>query len=222
MTREKSKQDNVEQEDMENMECCCDDTRSCDGGVDDEGCCCAADESPSAGDKKHTEIQTLQKELDALKDLSQRRQADFENYKKRNQKQQEEFRKFAIRDFALDIIMINDDLLRAIEASSSVQENESMKDAHDSFLKGVSLISKRIVETLENYGVVEIEAENKEFDPSVHEAVEINTSDEVVEDMVTKVYQRGFRIDEIVVRSARVCVTKPGKKRDGPAEAAAE
>ena len=57
-----------------------------------------------------------------------------------------------------------------------------------------------------------MEAEGKKFDPNFHEAVEIEMSDDVDFDTVTKVYQKGFRIDDLVVRSARVKVAKPRKE----------
>ena len=144
-----------------------------------------------------------------LKDTILRRQADFENYKKRHHKIQKEQKKLAVKDLALDIIHINDDLLRAIEASSNIQADQSFEDAHKSFVDGVSMISNRIEEALKKYDVVEIDALNKEFDPNYFEAVEIEMAENVVKDTVTKVYQKGFRIDDIVVRSSKVKVSKP-------------
>jgi molecular chaperone GrpE len=162
--------------------------------------------------------QKLREEMNALKDTMLRRQADFENYKKRIAKQQGEVRKMAFRDIARDIIQINDDLLRAIEASESMPDKSS-GESHASFVKGVSMISQRIEEALKKYGVVEIDAMNQEFDPNLHEAVEIEMSDGVEFDMVTKVYQKGFRIDDLVVRSAKVKVTKQNRPPAEPAPA---
>ncbi len=147
-----------------------------------------------------------------------RRQAVFENYKKRMARQQGESRKMAIKDFSNDIMEINDDLLRAIDASESMSRDASSEEAHKSFVEGVSMISRRIEEAMKKYGVVEIEALNQEFDPNFHEAVEIDMSDGVAVDTVTKVYQKGFRIDDMVVRSSKVRVTKPMKAAP-PAEA---
>jgi molecular chaperone GrpE len=163
--------------------------------------------------EKDDEIMELNKEIESIKELIQRRQADFENFKKRNLKLLEENKKFAIRDFALDIININDDLLRAIEASRDIPEGESLDKAHDSFVEGVSMISGRIESTLNKFGITEIDSLNLEFNPNLHEAVEIETGDDVEVDTVTKVHQKGFRIDDLVVRSAKVKVTKPS----GPA-----
>jgi len=163
----------------------------------------------------------LRGEMDVLKDTMMRRQADFENYKKRMAKQQGEYRKMVIRDFAQDIIQINDDLLRAIEASRGMAGEDVTEDAHRSFVDGVSMISDRIESTMGKYGVTEIDALDQEFDPNFHEAVEIETTGDASVDTVSKVYQKGFRIDDLVVRSAKVRVTK-AKKADAPAGPAPE
>ena len=156
----------------------------------------------------------LKEEIASIKDAMLRRQADFENYKKRLFKQQGETRTMAIRDLAHDVILINDDLLRAIEASETITKNGSIEESHKSFLEGVMMISNRIEETLKKYNVVEIDSLNQEFDPNYHEAVEIEQHGDEERDMVTKVYHKGFRIDDLVVRSAKVKVTKPKREPD--------
>ncbi|MBN2079456.1 MAG: nucleotide exchange factor GrpE [Spirochaetes bacterium] len=162
----------------------------------------------------------LKEELDSLRDVMLRRQADFENYKKRVVRQHADARVMTIRDFAGDIIAINDDLIRAVEASESIGGEISAEDAHRSFVEGVSMISKRIEEAMGRYGVTEIEALNRPFDPNFHEAVEIEMSDDVDCDTVARVYLKGFRIDDLVVRSARVKVAKP-KKGNAPSDGSA-
>jgi molecular chaperone GrpE len=165
------------------------------------------------------EITKLNKEVETLKDLLQRRQADFENFRKRTAKLQEDYRKLAIKDFACDIINVNDDINRAIEASDSLstQENPASSDSSskDSFIEGIKLVSKRIEETLNKYGIEEIESENKPFNPNFHEALEIADSTDQNEDTVTKVYQKGFKLDEYVLRTAKVRVSKPAPKNNG-------
>jgi molecular chaperone GrpE len=163
------------------------------------------------------EIIRLNKEVDTLKDLLQRRQADFENFRKRTAKLQEDYRKLAIKDFAFDIINVNDDISRAIEASDNLAEKEST-DAKDSFIEGIKLVSKRIEEILSKYGIEEIEAENKPFNPNFHEALEIENSENHTEETVTKVYQKGFKLDEHLVRSAKVRVSKPALKKTESAD----
>jgi molecular chaperone GrpE len=154
------------------------------------------------------EIIKLNKEIETLKDVLQRRQADFENYKKRNTKLQEEFKKLAVKDLAFDIINVNDDLIRAMEASENMS-NKNDQETKASFIEGVQLISKRIEEILKKYGIEEIEAENMPFDPAYHEALEIENSNQHEEDTVTKVYQKGFKLENYIIRSSKVRVSKP-------------
>ncbi|HOO71105.1 MAG TPA: nucleotide exchange factor GrpE [Spirochaetota bacterium] len=156
--------------------------------------------------EKENEIIRLKNEVDSFKDILQRRQADFENYKKRTLKYQEEQKKYGIKDFALDIILINDDLIRAIEAASQIDGVH--EETSRSFVDGVNMISRRIEESLEKYGVVEIDSLNQPFNPNYHEAVEIEMNGDYPVDTVTKIYQKGFRIDELVVRSTKVKVAK--------------
>jgi molecular chaperone GrpE len=157
------------------------------------------------------EIIRLNNELDTLKDLLLRRQADFENYKKRSIKMQEEFKKLAIKDFAFDIINVNDDIIRAVEASENISAKNNA-ETKASFIEGIKLISKRIEEILNKYGIEEIESENMPFNPAYHEALEIENSEHHEEDTVTKVYQKGFKLENHIIRSAKVRVSKAGEK----------
>jgi len=158
------------------------------------------------------QLKKLTSENESLKDLMQRRQADFENYKKRMLKQFEDNRKYALKDIAEDIILVNDDLLRAIDAASAVTEEAINAETYSSMLKGIEMISKKIEEALSKHGIVEIEAQNCAFDPNVHEAYEIETSDDIELDMVSKVHQKGFKIDDVIIRTSKVKVAKPSKK----------
>jgi molecular chaperone GrpE len=170
---------------------------------------------------KEEELAKKNEEVNGLKDLMVRRQADFDNYKKRMVKSEDESRKYAIKDIAVDIIQINDDILRTIDAAACVNP-EQLAASHSAFIDGVSMISRRMEEMLKKYGVKEIDSLNKEFDPCMNEAVEITESGDVERDTITKVYQKGFTLDEYVVRSARVRVTRPARNRQGPEQASAQ
>lgn len=172
--------------------------------------------------KLQEELNKKNEELTALKDLLMRRQADFENYKKRIIRMQEDDRKLAIKDIACDVITINDDLIRAIEAASNVQSVDNVFEAHTSFVEGVKIISRQIEDMLKRYGVEEIESINQPFDPEYNEAIEIDESPDVEKDTITKVYQKGFKLDKYVIRAARVKVTRPAKKPDTTSEKAEE
>ncbi len=180
----------------------------------DNSCSCEESEKMEKEiSAQDTEIIRLNKEVETMKDLLQRRQADFENFRKRTVKMQEDYKKLAIKDFALDILNINDDLTRAIEASAVISE-ENSSNASSSLIEGVKMTSKRLIETLGKYGIEEIDSDNKPFNPNYHEAVEIATDPEISSDTVTKVYQKGFKLDEYVVRTAKVKVTKPAPKQE--------
>ena len=177
---------------------------------------CSCEESEKMGKEissQETEIIRLNKEIDTMKDLLQRRQADFENFRKRTVKMQEDYKKLAIKDFALDVLNINDDLLRAIEASAVISE-ENSSDASSSLIEGVKMTSKRLIDVLGKYGIEEIESENQPFDPNYHEAVEIAADPEISADTVTKVYQKGFKLEEYIVRTAKVKVSKPAPRQE--------
>ncbi|MBN1499576.1 MAG: nucleotide exchange factor GrpE [Spirochaetes bacterium] len=155
------------------------------------------------------ELEKREKEIAEIKDLMIRRQADFENFKKRMLKNAEQDKKLSIKDIAVDIIEINDNLLRASDAAETIKEGVSIEEAHKLYVEGVRMISRSIETMLEKYGIEEIESENVAFDPNIHEAIEITTADEVNDDTVTHVYQKGFKFEEFVIRCAKVRVTKP-------------
>ena len=157
------------------------------------------------------EFKKLASENESLKDLMQRRQADFENYKKRMLKQFEDNRKYTLKDIAEDIISVNDGLLRAIDAASVVTEESINAETYTSMLQGIKMVSKEIEGVLSKHGIVEIEAQDCAFDPNVHEAYEIETSDDVEQEMVSKVHQKGFKIDDVIIRTSKVKVAKPSK-----------
>lgn len=154
------------------------------------------------------EIERKNKEIQSLTETMKRRQADFENYKKRMIKSQEDFRKLANKDFALDVIQINDDLLRALEAACVIKEGQTVKETCAAFSEGFMMISRRIEDVLKKYGIEEINSLGNEFDPNFNEAVEIEESGDVEKDTVTRIHQKGFRLEDYVVRCAKVKVTK--------------
>ncbi len=158
-----------------------------------------------------TELEKKIKEIETLTDTMKRRQADFENYKKRMIKTQDEQKKFAIKDFALEIINVYDDVLRAFNAACNINKEKSVDEICNTFSEGYMLLSKRIEEALHKYGIDEIDSLNREFDPTCNEAVETDESEDVKNDTITKVHQKGFRLDDMVIRPARVKVTKSRK-----------
>lgn len=177
----------------------------------DSGKNTSEDKGSAEINKLKEELEKKTKEIETLTDTMKRRQADFENYKKRMIKTQEEQKKFAIKDFALDIITVNDDLLRAFEASCSIDKGKSVEEICNTFSDGFTMISKKVEEVLKKYGIDEINSLNQAFDPSCNEAIEMEDSENISCDTITKVHQKGYRMDEFVLRTAKVKVSKPKK-----------
>ena len=165
--------------------------------------------------EKAEQLKKKDEEISQLKDQILRSRADFDNFRKRCMKTEELNKKLAVKDFAVDIIKINDDLIRASEAAAQFREGETLEQAHKSYVDGVMIISKSIENALKCNGVSEIDSLGCPFNPFFHEAVEFDTSEDVECDTVTRVYQKGFIVDQMVIRTAKVKVTKPGKCQSG-------
>ena len=112
----------------------------------------------------------------------------------------------------VDIVEINDDFHRALEVYAQ-RGTMDCEASYSSFVEGIELISKRISSALEKNGIVEMKALNSPFDPNFHEAVSIIESEDVDEDTVTEVFQKGYVVGDMVVRSAKVIVSKPIAKK---------
>lgn len=136
-------------------------------------------------------------------DMAKRLQADFENHRKRTERESEEYRKYATKDLVSELINVADDLERAL---ASVKEEDALST-------GVRAVRGNLMKILEAQGLKEIPTEGK-FDPNMHEALMVSEGDE--DDMVAEVYQKGYMMNGKVLRYAKVRVTK--KKQDAPAE----
>jgi molecular chaperone GrpE len=149
-------------------------------------------------------ITALEAETADLKDKLLRKQADFENFRKRMIREREESSRYANAALLTDIIGLIDDFERAIRSA------EESRD-FPGFLQGVSMIEKQLVELLENrWGLKRFSSVGEGFDPNRHEAVlrvegPADSKPTVVED-----YQKGYYLHERVLRPARVKVMVPG------------
>ena len=145
----------------------------------------------------------LEAEHTTLKDQYLRKQADFENYRKRMQREKHETATFANQQILLDLTTIIDDFERAIKSA------EESRD-YDAFHNGVVLIEKQLTGTLERkWGLTRFDSLGEEFDPQRHEAVTTETVDDFEVVTVLEEYQKGYLLGERVLRSAKVKVSAP-------------
>jgi molecular chaperone GrpE len=150
------------------------------------------------------ELKRLQHELAEAKESLARRQADFENYRKRIERERGEAHQRVVGDVARKLLPVLDNLGRALDAEKTVQSNESKEFRH--FLHGVELINRQLNEVLESLGIQPIASVGERFDPHIHEAVATEPSDKYEPDTVSEELARGYRIGDRLLRPAMVKV----------------
>ena len=128
-------------------------------------------------------------------EMAMRIQADFDNYRKRVYKENEEFRRVATESFIAEMLGIVDDLERAL----------SHTDKGSDFVAGVDSVKNNLMKILASKGLEEIDT-NERFDPRVHEALCVQPGE--TDGDIVEVFQRGYRIGDRIVRYAKVKVTK--------------
>lgn len=129
-------------------------------------------------------------------------QADCDNIRKRLEKEKQEFIKFANEGIIIELLNVLDDLERTVELAESKHQDLS------AFLKGVEMILSHLYDMLKDYGVKPIDAQGKVFDPHLHEALMQVENNDVPEHTVIEELQKGYLLDERVIRTAKVKVSK--------------
>lgn len=136
-----------------------------------------------------------------LQDKLLRLGAEFENYKKRVQREREDLIRYAGEVFIIELLHIVDNFERAFQAADKTQD---FKVLH----KGVEMILKEIQEFLKEKGIKKIETVGKQFDPHKHEAIERVVCEDKPENTITEELQAGYELNGKVIRPAKVKVSK--------------
>ncbi len=129
--------------------------------------------------------------------------ADFQNYKKRAEKQRSEIHAYANEKIVVKLIDVLDNFERALQNS---EESDDKDNGADGFKEGMMLIFKQLKDALTEAGVTEIEAENVVFDPNYHNAVMMEDTDKVQSGNVSEVLQKGYMLNGKVIRPSMVKV----------------
>ncbi len=151
------------------------------------------------------ELKRLESEVKDLRDGLARRQADFENYRKRVDRERAATYDRVVADIATKLLPVLDNLKRALETEASVEASESDEFRH--FLSGVDLIYKQLGGLLDALGVRPVLAEGEHFNPHLHEAVVTEESDQHEPDTVIQEIVRGFTLGDKLIRPALVKVS---------------
>ena len=144
------------------------------------------------------ELQRLRAEKEELLQTMIRRQADFENFRKRTERDRHEEGRRGVERLVLDLIPVLDAFDRALQAHQD--------PAYEEYRKGVTLIRKQLWDSIAKHGVQRIEAAGKIFDPHQHQAIERVESEEYPDGFIVAVFQDGYTFHGRVLRPAIVRV----------------
>ncbi len=151
-------------------------------------------------------VENLQQELAESKDQLLRLAAEFENFKKRMEREKETLLQYAGENIFRELLASVDNLDRALEQGSADSGEPQQK--LDALLEGVELTYKGLLATLEKFEVVPLESEGMEFDPNEHEAMTMEASDEVPANHVLQEFVKGYRYKDRLLRPAKVVVSQ--------------
>ncbi|MCI0412444.1 nucleotide exchange factor GrpE [bacterium] len=145
------------------------------------------------------QMESLRREKDEIYDRLLRKHADFENFRKRSEKDKREFQQYALSDIVGDLIFILDNFERALSHSDDSSNPE--------YRKGVELIYRQLRDLLEKRGLRIIESKGQKFDPNFHEAVAREPRSDVEEGTILEELQRGYFFQNRLLRPAMVKVS---------------
>lgn len=146
------------------------------------------------------ELDSLKKEKDELYDRYLRVQAEYDNYKRRTEKEKISERKYKSLDLANDIIPVIDNFERALQVE--------VNDANKGIIDGITMVYNQLLEALKTNDVEPMEVEGKEFDPNLHHAVMQTDEADVASNIIVEELQKGYLLKEKVIRPAMVKVNK--------------
>lgn len=172
----------------------------------------ATEPADAAASSDEVDSARLESETASLRERLMRTLADFDNYRKRTEREKQALRRFANFDVFKDFLGVLDNFERALEASGSAEDLK----------QGLKMVVRQQEEILQRHGVKSVDAIGKPFDPKVHEAVAREESSEVETPTVTKELQRGYLLHDRLLRPAMVYVAMPSGGRVDMSEDAAE
>ncbi|MEO8189407.1 MAG: nucleotide exchange factor GrpE [Acidobacteriota bacterium] len=161
-----------------------------------------AEEERSAISQAEEKLQSVIGDLEELKDRHRRKLAEFENMRKRTEREKSEYLRTALGRFVGDFLTISDDFDRAL-AHATPEETAS------DFGQGVGLIQRKLAELWKKYGLVEVDTSGT-FDPNVHEAVATEPSQDLPKDSILEVLRKGYLLNDKLIQPALVKVTVRG------------
>ena len=154
-------------------------------------------------------LEAKEKEAGETYDRLLRASAEFDNYKKRSSREMEEFRKFANQSLIKEMLSVVDNLELAMNST------DGHKAIDKDLLQGLEMTHKEILRVFDKFNVKPIDAKGQPFDPTFHEAVMQEETDDSPKNTVINELQRGYMIHDRLLRPSMVVVAKPKENDDG-------
>jgi molecular chaperone GrpE len=173
-------------------------------------------QAPDPAAQASAELTALVAENSDMRDRLLRTMADMENLRRRTEREKADTSRYAISNFARDVLTVGDNLRRTIEhvPADAAAQDPALK----SFLDGVELTERELLNVLERHGVTRIDPVGQRFDPNCHQAMYEVQNPDVPEGTVVDVMQAGYVIGDRCLRPALVAVAKGGAKQTAPSE----
>ena len=153
-------------------------------------------------------FEAKEKEAEENYDRLLRLSAEFENYKKRSSREIEEFRKFANQSLIKEMLSVVDNLELAMNSTNG------HKAIDKDLLQGLEMTHREILKVFEKFNVKPIDAKGQPFDPTFHEAVMQEETNDYAKNTVINEMQRGYMIHDRLLRPSMVVVAKPREEKD--------
>ncbi len=155
---------------------------------------------------EHERALRAEEEAGRIREALLRKSADFENMKRRTEKEKAEYFRFALAEVFADVLGVVDNFERAVAHRADATGEE--------FHAGIDMIARQLTDSLRKYGVEEVPAGDVPFDPNVHEAVVREETDSAPPGTVLEVFQKGYLLNDRLLRPARVKVAAPRTDAD--------
>lgn len=155
-----------------------------------------AEQSAAGDDALRAKLEAAGRQVQELKDAQLRKLAEFENFKKRTEREKSDYFRFALADFFRDLLPVLDNFERALAHSDA---------ADDEYRQGVTLIYRQLTDALRKRGLAEVPTDGP-FDPNIHEAVARAVSPDHDPNAILQVLQKGYYLNDRLLRPAFVKV----------------
>jgi molecular chaperone GrpE len=164
-------------------------------------------EAEQSASDRDRELENAQREIQELKDRQLRKLAEFENFKKRTEREKADYFRFALADFFRDLLPVLDNFERALAHGEA---------ADDEYRQGVSLIYRQLTDALRKRGLAGVPTDGP-FDPNIHEAVVRQASADHEPNTILQVLQKGYYLNDRLLRPAFVKVATPASHDESKA-----